>query len=303
MSILRSFCPEPGGGTPRLKTLAVSPFIGEETSPSPAANLSRIDNLEALLIAPLIADCTRKRIASPNPSSMTLASYAMSGACKTFADRATSFQTEDEAIVAMKGDKQGIEWALISKQGKPVLCGIVDTGNEPANQSYLSAFMLHGISGVAPSHAQYCENCFEVACHLDCLHSSADLSTSRHALDAFCSETLDNVRGLKAPLLEQEQLLGFDRGWNMYDRGRYVETMVHNRNRAWMAMRQYSYAPSLGMTELFKQRNMSRSPSEISQKMKYLSDLVAQLLPLLLYSALVMVRPSHQAILLAWAFY
>lgn len=294
MSISLSDCPEPGGGTPWLKPLAGTLSTDEDTRPSSAPIPSRIDNWGLLWVAPKTADCTREHVTSSGHSSMTPDYSAMPVASKTSAKRSLAFKDVADAFATCKRILQGIEWLLNSEQGEPIQFSDDDDGNESTNQSCLSDFMVDHISGMAPSHAQLCHTRFEMAYYLECLHSSANLSTAGHVLDAFCSETLENVRGLKAPLLEQEQLLGFDCGWNMYDRERQVETMVLYGNRASMAMRLQSHVQSLEMTELFMQGNLSSSFLEAFWKIKHLSDLTAQLLSLRPYYALLMVRACHR---------
>lgn len=291
MAISLSFCPEPGGGTPRLKPLAGTLSTDEDTRPSPATTPTRIDILGLLCVTTKTADCTREQLTLSGLSSITPDCSIMPVACKTSAAKAFDSKDVADACATCKRMIQGIGCLLDVEQTGPILWIDNDAESDSTNQGCLSDFMVDDISDMAPSHAQFCNICSEVACCLDCLHSRAGLSIAGHALDAFCSETLKNVRGLKAPLLEREQLLGFNCRWSMHHRGHYVGNIFYDGNKASMAMRQYQ---NLGVTERFEQAKISSSSPETFRTIKHLSDLVTQLISLFPYAALLMVRASYR---------
>lgn len=303
MAISRTFRPEPGGEVLRSKPLAGSLSADNDTTPCPAATLPRINKLETIWAAPKDADCTREQVISMGYCSMTSVSSALLVAPKTMVESAFNFQAEADTVLATDNGIQCMEWTPSPEQGDIFLRSDIEAGNPSINRSSpsLCDFMVNDTLGMAPRHAQFSVNCSKMSHHFNHSHSTRALSTDGLALDAFCSEKAGSFRIHKAPLLEQEQLLRLGCGWNMYGPERYVETMAHAGNQGLMKTTQSLDVESLPeVTEPVKQENASSSSSGTFLDIKYLSDLIAQMLPLLFYSTLVTVRLSHRAMRLAW---
>lgn len=296
MSISLSFCPEPGGGPPWLKPLAGTLSTDEDTRPPPATIPPRIDNLRLLRLTPEIADRTREQAASYGSHSPAPDCSAVPVDCKTNAEQVYDFKDIAEIFSNGKRMTRRIEWPFHSGQGKSISFSDDDAGKQPSSSSCLSDFMVDDISGMAPSNAQLCDTQSGVDDAFHCLHPRAYLSPTVQVMDAFRSETMENVRSLKAPLLG-------DSGWDINYRGRKMESMVCDGNNALLTMRKCLNVEKLETTGHFEQGKMSRSSYGAFWTVKHLADLIAQLLSLLPYSTFVMVRSSHQAMLLAWSLY
>lgn len=232
--------------------------------------------------------------------SMTSASSVMLVASKTMVERAFDFHKEAEASVATDRRIHGMKWTPSPEQGEKFLCSDKEAGCDSTDRSYVGDFMVDDTLSMAPRHAQFLVNCFNMAHNFDHSCPAGALSIDGLALDAKCSEKVERFPVHSAPVLEQEQLLRLDCKRNLYVPERYVENMAPAGNKGLMTTRQSLGVESMPETiEFVKQRNASSNSSGTFLEIKYLSDLVTQTLSLLLYSTLVMVRLCHRAICLA----